>query len=144
MLALSVLSKSWPVGGWVFRLFVNLITKLTGQKFKSDESNPGSTAIGNPRNDHNSCAEHPKLPQAASGGDMHPIAQANLTASTSLHHQQDEQNDDYFQQAADQLITEALWADQRFTMDFGFQNAPMLSTVLRNLDFNGEVDSVEG
>jgi hypothetical protein len=67
-----------------------------------------------------------------------------LTASTSLHHQQDEQNDDYIQQVADQLITEAVWADRRFTMDLGFQNAPVLSTVLGNLDFDGEVDSVGG
>ncbi|RSM14771.1 hypothetical protein CDV31_005205 [Fusarium ambrosium] len=31
MLALGELSKSWPVGGWILRLFVSLFIKLTGQ-----------------------------------------------------------------------------------------------------------------
>ncbi|EEU33922.1 uncharacterized protein NECHADRAFT_12238, partial [Fusarium vanettenii 77-13-4] len=31
MLALGELSKSWPVGGWILRLFISLFIKLTGQ-----------------------------------------------------------------------------------------------------------------
>lgn len=33
MLALSELAKSWPVAGWIFRLFVSLMTRLTGHSF---------------------------------------------------------------------------------------------------------------
>ena len=33
MLALSELSKSWPVGGWILQLFVNLLRRLTGRDF---------------------------------------------------------------------------------------------------------------
>jgi hypothetical protein len=33
MLALSELSKSWPVGGWILQLFVNLMKRLTGHDF---------------------------------------------------------------------------------------------------------------
>lgn len=33
MLALSELSKSWPVGGWILQLFVNLLKRLTGRDF---------------------------------------------------------------------------------------------------------------
>lgn len=33
MLALSELSRSWPVGGWILQLFVNLLKRLTGHDF---------------------------------------------------------------------------------------------------------------
>ncbi|RTE70314.1 hypothetical protein BHE90_015293 [Fusarium euwallaceae] len=32
MLALSELSKSWPIGGWILRLFVSLMLRLTGRE----------------------------------------------------------------------------------------------------------------
>jgi hypothetical protein len=33
MLALKVLSKRWPVGGWILRLFISLLSRLTGGNF---------------------------------------------------------------------------------------------------------------
>ncbi|KAK5025297.1 hypothetical protein LTS07_008148 [Exophiala sideris] len=34
MLALSELAKSWPVANWILRLFISLMTRLTGHDFK--------------------------------------------------------------------------------------------------------------
>lgn len=36
MLALSELAKSWPVAGWISRLFISLMTRLTGHSFDID------------------------------------------------------------------------------------------------------------
>jgi len=36
MLGLSELSKSWPVGGWILHLFVQLMERLTGRDFTMD------------------------------------------------------------------------------------------------------------
>lgn len=40
MLAMSELAKSWPVAGWILRLFINLMKKLTGHSVGRD--NPSS------------------------------------------------------------------------------------------------------
>jgi hypothetical protein len=34
MLAMTELAKSWPTAGWILRLFINLMKKLTAQKFR--------------------------------------------------------------------------------------------------------------
>jgi Fungal specific transcription factor domain len=38
MLALSELAKSWPVGGWILRLFMTLMKRLTGRDFAFEVS----------------------------------------------------------------------------------------------------------
>ncbi len=48
MLALSELSRSWPVGGWILQLFITVMHRLTGRDFgfqtssNSGTSKPGS------------------------------------------------------------------------------------------------------
>jgi hypothetical protein len=44
MLALSELSKSWPVGGWILQLFNNLLNRLTGREFGFGITNFTKTA----------------------------------------------------------------------------------------------------
>ncbi|KAI1625600.1 fungal-specific transcription factor domain-containing protein [Exophiala viscosa] len=39
MLALSELAKSWPVANWILRLFISLMTRLTGHDFKDIHPN---------------------------------------------------------------------------------------------------------
>lgn len=38
MLAMSELAKSWPVAGWILRLFINLMKKLTDQNVRYDSN----------------------------------------------------------------------------------------------------------
>ncbi|RDL35491.1 uncharacterized protein BP5553_07422 [Venustampulla echinocandica] len=48
MLALSELFKSWPVGGWILQLFINLLKRLTGRDFGFQTSaNSGAPRQGN-------------------------------------------------------------------------------------------------
>ncbi|KAK5271548.1 hypothetical protein LTR96_003373 [Exophiala xenobiotica] len=46
MLALSELAKSWPVAGWILRLFVSLMTRLTGHLFDPDPGKWCGTSAG--------------------------------------------------------------------------------------------------
>ncbi|KAL1989084.1 hypothetical protein VTN96DRAFT_5847 [Rasamsonia emersonii] len=50
MLALSELAKCWPVGGWILRLFINLMRRLTGQGFgfENNTSSGGGSGANNP------------------------------------------------------------------------------------------------
>lgn len=60
MLALSELAKSWPVAGWILRLFVSLMTRLTGHLFDPDPKwGMGTLAGAGPATSSSSVAAAP-------------------------------------------------------------------------------------
>ncbi|EXJ60793.1 hypothetical protein A1O7_04946 [Cladophialophora yegresii CBS 114405] len=71
MLALSELAKSWPVAGWILRLFISLMTRLTGHSFDIDPK--WGTAAG-----------------PATSSAVVPPQQPCLTNASVLPHQQQE------------------------------------------------------
>jgi hypothetical protein len=128
MLALSELAKSWPVGGWILRLFMNLMSRLTGQGSGFDNSNASTNVSGRFRNNGNTSQSLNSEGVQPSFGDAGLDAQGKIVTPTSLDRfdpvPERQQHVDYGQQVADQLITDALWTNNGFDFDFMFQHTP--------------------
>jgi hypothetical protein len=85
MLSLSELSKSWPVGGWILQLFVNLMKRLTGRDFgfqisasSSEGANSREGLVTIPQDDRSTRA----IVTAGGAGEDQPddsVAQAQTT-----------------------------------------------------------------
>lgn len=64
MLGLSELSKGWPVAGWILRLFISLMLRLTGRDFELDLSTKlqsSKTESGSSRVNSTSIQPHPRM-----------------------------------------------------------------------------------
>jgi hypothetical protein len=125
MLAMSELAKLWPVGGWILRLFVNLMRQLTG-------SNQGPVAVPNNSGQPNATSNHttntadavqlPSPRQEPSIGNMlsrlaTPNSLDRFETENQAHNivgveqPREQVSIDYFQQAATQLLSDTLWAE---------------------------------
>ena len=136
MLALGELAKSWPVGCWIMRLFVNPMRRMTEQGFGFENANANINVNigGNGQKTLNvSTSQNLSSKSVESNLGAAPDIQGKITTPSSLAqyslHPQQQQQIDPMLQSADQLIPESLWADNGFDLDFLFQNAsiPILS-----------------
>lgn len=105
MLAMSQLANSWPVAGWILRLFINLMKRLTGQSFgKSNNVGGGARCSNQGKGD----TLDNDFPASSVGG----LTSQHIPPNGSfLGGDQD---------ATDQLLSDALWdADQDpFNLEF--------------------------
>jgi hypothetical protein len=165
MLALSELAKCWPVGGWILRLFINLMRRLTGQGFSFDNSNTGGisgSGVHNTPIASKQSRDSSGLTPGQSGLSSAPIQgmtgktatpqddtlNASMPCEPDVGQQQQPRESDGRQQEfsrsnrqinmiqqADQLLSDALWADGGFDFDFLFQSAS--GSFLRSYNFGG-------
>ena len=143
MLAMSELSKLWPVGGWILQLFVHLMRRLTGPTPPSESSsnatasNHGKTSTGVATSYDRSSANNIEavgMPEYNPG--FNSEQNTMLTPPTSLDVRErdtdsprgsfpqadtQDQQFPYIPLGADQLLSDAIWAgnmDASFDMDF--------------------------
>jgi hypothetical protein len=120
MLALSELSKSWPVGGWILQLFINLFKRLTGHEFGFQ--NVGVLPKGNPLGMESTTIRHENQSRKDSVG---PHTMSNDTSDELPNHNQGIHHDPAILQVYAQDLTEDAWLyrDDILPPDFLFQDA---------------------
>lgn len=119
---MSELAKSWPVGGWILRLFINLMKKLTGQNVgcgsKHDRGTQDeSRAPGNSGVDSSSAAARPRSNKTLQMGP----GLSNLIQEPVENGQSSARVDEWNElQQTDQLLSDVIWAPDQTNFDFGF------------------------
>lgn len=134
MLALSEIAKSWPVGMWTIKLFVNLMRRLTEQgsavsggsivnvtsRIYDNQHGNGSPA-GPAGYSESGISDHGPA-HFSSGADSN---QAILGHQPGAAHLPDPQVSEFVPQTADQLVYDSFWAgwlDNTFEVDMILQN----------------------
>ncbi|OBS26278.1 hypothetical protein FPOA_00218 [Fusarium poae] len=129
ILALSELAKSWPIGLWITKLFVNLLRRLTGQ---GSALSAGSIVDVRSRIANGSGVnEGPALDLSRSGNGlqisdegMNGFSQQNnsLFDNTNGSGTGEHQVHDMLQQPSDQFGFDSFWAEDTIDVDLLLQN----------------------
>ncbi|RHZ62630.1 hypothetical protein CDV55_106004 [Aspergillus turcosus] len=117
MLAMSELARSWPVAGWILRLFINLMKKLTGQSVGCDSA-PSRTK---PDQTGDSGFESPSATVGSGGTSAMQMASGldNLIHRSLGNDQSSTRVEEWNEsQQTDKLLSDVIWAPDQTNFDF--------------------------